>query len=273
MIWSLQIFGFFKVMLIAWTVGTALEMLIKGERQTWFSRVRGFAFWLVYRVFGVFVVLLTQTVMRWLEIKPLLSIDVAWMVQSDNPIYWLLGYTAVPVAAGFIFDFFYYFFHRAQHTIPILWRLHSTHHSIEELNVFNDNHHIFEDLLRFPIITVPMAVLVNVSLPQFAVTMFLLGIHGLLIHANTKLKIGPLRYLFAEPRHHRIHHSLERQHWNKNYAAVFPIWDVIFGTVHFPRKDEYPRTGLSYVREPQSLAEYLVPKARPKKTHSLPVPD
>jgi sterol desaturase/sphingolipid hydroxylase (fatty acid hydroxylase superfamily) len=109
-----------------------------------------------------------------------------------------------------------------------------------------------------------MAVLVSVSVPQVAVTVFLLSIYGNLIHANTKLRIGPLRYLLAEPRHHRIHHSLERQHWNKNYAAFFPIWDVIFGTVHFPRKDEYPRTGLSSVREPRSIAEYLIPKAHPK---------
>jgi sterol desaturase/sphingolipid hydroxylase (fatty acid hydroxylase superfamily) len=139
---------------------------------------------------------------------------------------------------------------------PILWPLHSTHHSIEELNAFNSYHHIFEDLLRVPLMTIPMAVLVSVSVPQIAVTVLLLSIHGQLIHANTKLKIGPLRYLLGEPRYHRIHHSLERLHWNKNYAASFPIWDVIFGTVHFPRKDEYPRTGLSYVREPRSLAEY-----------------
>jgi sterol desaturase/sphingolipid hydroxylase (fatty acid hydroxylase superfamily) len=256
--------GNLKFLLIAWAIGTAVEMLITGERQTWLSRVRGFAFWLVYTVFGVFVVLFTQIVMRWLAIKPFLSIDLAWMVQSDNPLYWLLGYTVVPFAGLFIYDFFYYCFHRAQHTIPILWRLHSTHHSIEELNCFNDYHHIFEDLLRFPIIIIPMAALVSVSVPQIAITVFLLSIYGLLIHANTKLQIGPLRYLLAEPRHHRIHHSLERKHWNKNYAALFPIWDVIFGTVHFPRKDEYPRTGLSYVREPRSLAEYLVPKARPK---------
>jgi sterol desaturase/sphingolipid hydroxylase (fatty acid hydroxylase superfamily) len=250
--------------LVTSAVGTAVEMLIRGEQQTWFSRVRGFAFWVVYTMFGVFVALFTQIVMGWLKIKPLLPIDDPWRVQSDNPIYWILGYTAVALAYIFIHDFFYYWFHRAQHRIPILWRLHSTHHSIEELNAFNDYHHIFEDLLRVPAVTIPLAMLVSVSLSQIAVTLFLLGIYGRLIHANTKLQIGPLRYLLAEPRYHRIHHSRERPHWNKNYSSLFPIWDVIFGTVHFPRKDEYPRTGLSYVREPRSLAEYLVPKALPK---------
>ena len=144
-----------KALLIASAVSTALEVLIAGERQTWVSRVRGFAFWLVYKLFGVFVVLFIQILMRWLAIKPLLSIDLAWMVQSDNPLYWLLGYTVVPFAGLFIFDFFYYCFHRAQHTITVLWRLHSTHHSIEELNAFNCYHHIFEQLLRVPLITIP----------------------------------------------------------------------------------------------------------------------
>jgi len=142
-------------LLIASAVSTALEVLIAGERQTWVSRVRGFAFWLVYKLFGVFVVLFIQILMRWLAIKPLLSIDLAWMVQSDNSLYWLLGYTVVPFAGLFIFDFFYYCFHRAQHTITALWRLHSTHHSIEELNAFNCYHHIFEQLLRVPLITIP----------------------------------------------------------------------------------------------------------------------
>jgi sterol desaturase/sphingolipid hydroxylase (fatty acid hydroxylase superfamily) len=118
--------------------------------------------------------------MRWLAIKPLLSIDLAWMVQSDNPLYWLLGYTVVPFAGLFIFDLFYYCFHRAQHTITVLWRLHSTHHSIEELNAFNCYHHIFEQLLRVPLIAIPMAVLVSVSVPQVAVTVFLLSITAIL---------------------------------------------------------------------------------------------
>jgi sterol desaturase/sphingolipid hydroxylase (fatty acid hydroxylase superfamily) len=254
-----------KGLIVASLISTGVEMVISGERQTWISRLRGLAFWTVYMLVGVFVVLFIQATMQWLAVKPLLSVDLAWMTQSDNPLYWILGYTIVPFAGLFVFDFFYYFFHRAQHTIPFLWRLHSTHHSIEELNAFNSYHHITEELLRLPLITIPMAVLVSVSVPQVAVTVFLLGIYGQLIHANTNLRIGPLRYFLTEPRHHRIHHSIERCHWNKNYSAYFPVWDVIFGTVHFPRKDEYPRTGLNYVREPRSLKEYLVPKAYPKK--------
>jgi hypothetical protein len=46
------------------------------------------------------------------------------------------------------------------------------------------------------------------------------------------------------PQYHRIHHSVEPQHLNKNFCRIFPVFDVIFGTAWRPGKDEFPVTGL-----------------------------
>ena len=37
---------------------------------------------------------------------------------------------------------------------------------------------------------------------------------------------------------------IEEQHWNRNFAAYFPVIDLIFGTYYHPRPDEYPDTGI-----------------------------
>jgi sterol desaturase/sphingolipid hydroxylase (fatty acid hydroxylase superfamily) len=60
----------------------------------------------------------------------------------------LLGFTVIPLLAAFVSDLFYYWFHRAQHALGLLWRFHAVHHSIEELNCFNEWHHVSEAATR-----------------------------------------------------------------------------------------------------------------------------
>jgi hypothetical protein len=47
----------------------------------------------------------------------------------------------------------------------------------------------------------------------------------------------------GDPQYHRIHHSLEERHWNKNFAERLPIWDFLFGTL-YAGFDEYPQVGI-----------------------------
>ena len=64
--------------------------------------------------------------------------------------------------------------------------------------------------------------------------------------------------LFYGPQGHRIHHSRLDQHHDKNYAAYFPVWDLLFGTYHHPARDEFPPTGLNDEPEIDSFSETLV---------------
>ena len=60
-------------------------------------------------------------------------------------------------------------------------------------------------------------------------------------HANLKLGFGPLEYLLVSPRFHRLHHSIGIGHESSgpgtlgghNFAVLFPVWDIIFGTANF----------------------------------------
>jgi sterol desaturase/sphingolipid hydroxylase (fatty acid hydroxylase superfamily) len=52
------------------------------------------------------------------------------------------------------------------------------------------------------------------------------------------------------PQVHRIHHSVNAEHHNRNFADVLPIFDIVFGTYHRPIGEERPAAGLG----PESVA-------------------
>jgi sterol desaturase/sphingolipid hydroxylase (fatty acid hydroxylase superfamily) len=70
---------------------------------------------------------------------------------------------------------------------------------------------------------------------------------------------------FASPAHHHIHHSCHPDHLDRNFAFIFPFWDVLFGTYHMPETNEDIRFGLSmdYVDDGDDykscLGLYLIP--------------
>lgn len=159
-----------------------------------------------------------------------------------------------------IFDFFYYWLHRTQHTSAVFWQEHLLHHSDKHVNVTTSTRtHILEQLL-FPVfITIPMAILFALPPVTIAVIALLPTIWGFVVHANLKVSFGPFWWLLASPQYHRIHHSLEPQHFNKNYAVWFPVWDILFATVYKPRRGEYPETGVAGVSVNTIHDAYLLP--------------
>ena len=72
-------------------------------------------------------------------------------------------------------------------------------------------------------------------------------------HSNTRFPEAldkVLRYAIVTPDLHRIHHSAWKPETNSNFGAVFPIWDLVFGTFRATPRDghEHMRLGLDEVR-------------------------
>jgi sterol desaturase/sphingolipid hydroxylase (fatty acid hydroxylase superfamily) len=243
---------------------TLVELSLCAERQGWSSRLRGFLFTSLSLAAAVLMTALTQQLMHGAHLTPLFALDLAGTIHSSNPLVVAFGYTVAPLIGILVYDVGYYLFHRLQHTVPFLWRYHALHHSIEELNAFNSYHHVSEYLFRIPLLTIPLNLLFAVSEPQVVITAALVSVVGKLGHANTRIDFGPLRYLVTEPRFHRIHHSIEERHWNRNFSFYFPVLDVLFGTAYWPAKDELPRTGVDYLPEARSLNAFLFPAAPPE---------
>ncbi len=157
----------------------------------------------------------------------------------------IAGSVLAMFAVFFVNDFIYYWWHRFQHTNKWLWAQHTLHHSERSLNVVASlRHHWLEDPLRLFVQMMPIGFLFFFAPPSVAWVGSVLGLWPFFIHMNLRLWMGPLTMVLAGPQYHRVHHSILPEHHDKNFAAFFPIWDIIFGTAHVPKRDEYPPTGI-----------------------------
>ena len=68
-------------------------------------------------------------------------------------------------------------------------------------------------------------------------------------HANLRTNYGPLKHILVTPQSHRIHHSIEPRHQNKNFGVLFTVWDRFFGTL-YTNYEEYPETGVDEAQFP-----------------------
>lgn len=237
----------------------ALEMMLPHGRASRASRVRGILFRICYLIIGGLFLEGYQFAIAALQIRPLFSISIDGILDVSQPGWRVVGIALIFAGAILIGDFLYYWYHRAQHTFGFLWRFHQVHHSIREMNAWNANMHVSEELLRPLAVMLPMALLIDFHPPfLWSLVGMLMLIQGTFEHADTRVSFGPLSYLFADNRFHRIHHSVEVRHFNRNFAACVTLWDVLFGTAYFPKKGEWPKVGLDYTDEPNRLVDYLL---------------
>jgi sterol desaturase/sphingolipid hydroxylase (fatty acid hydroxylase superfamily) len=130
-------------------------------------------------------------------------------------------------------DLLGYWGHRLFHRRP-LWRFHAIHHAVRELDWLSSVrvHPVNEALMRISYV-VPLFALGFRGELLLGVTP-VLTLYALCLHANVPWTFGPLRYVLASPAFHRWHHSAEAEALDKNFAAMFPVWDLLFGTYHLP---------------------------------------
>lgn len=235
---------------------TAFELLNPHEAMSLRQRASGMAFWALLVPASATMVAGFSMVMTALDIRPLMTLPMFAAVSWAGPLA-TVGAVILAAAAN---DFFFYWFHRIQHRW--LWRFHAVHHSIRDLSAVNSYHHLSEALMALVLYTVPISLIVSDVGPALPFASLLLHLHIVWIHSPTRFHFGPLRAVFADNRFHRIHHSLEERHFDKNFGAFTTVWDRLFGTAHFPERDEWPAVGLAEVDQPRDLRQWLDLPAR-----------
>jgi sterol desaturase/sphingolipid hydroxylase (fatty acid hydroxylase superfamily) len=163
---------------------------------------------------------------------------IAWAALCAQRGWGLFPHTAWPASAEFVatilaLDLLLYMRHYLLHRVPILWRLHRTHHSDRECDVttgirFHPLEELFTTTLEFGLILAlgapPAAVFLSRLLSMTV---------SLVEHAN--LRIPSLldrivRTVLVTPDMHRIHHSQAPGDNRSNLSTVFSWWDRLFRT-------------------------------------------
>jgi alkylglycerol monooxygenase len=141
----------------------------------------------------------------------------------------------------FVDDFVYYWFHRISHESRLFWNFHVVHHSSEHYNLsVAVRQSWFSGTLHW-IIYAPI-MLVGFAPWMFAFMHGLNLIYQFWIHTRFVKRLGMLEYVLNTPSHHRVHHGVNDQYLDRNYAGVLIIWDRLFGS--FINEDEEPRYGI-----------------------------
>lgn len=150
-----------------------------------------------------------------------------------------------------------YWIHRLQHSVPFLWSMHSLHHSAEAMTAATGARHYWVEGAILAAL-LPSAAMLFKFPPEVLRIVPYFFITEQLAHMNAKVQLGPLTLVLNNPQFHRIHHSVEPQHYDKNFCKNLPIMDIIFGTAWIPAKDEFPRTGLLTKEKPESVLEGII---------------
>lgn len=133
-----------------------------------------------------------------------------------------------------------YWAHRWMHEVPLLWRLHATHHTAARLYWLNSvRFHPLDTLFAYSLETLPLALL---GCPPDVFMLFVVftAIHGMFQHANIRMRLGPLNWFFSMAELHRWHHSTLADEGNTNYGTNIILWDIVFRTRFLPRDREPP---------------------------------
>ena len=53
-----------------------------------------------------------------------------------------------------------------------------------------------------------------------------------------------LEHILISPAQHQVHHSIAREHHDKNFGVAFAVWDWLFGSLHLSERDKALTFGL-----------------------------
>ena len=193
----------------------------------------------------VFEYLHSQTILMPLDIET----NYIWMI----PIFFTLCYFILD-------DFTKYITHALMHKVPLLWEIHKTHHSartLTPLTIFRT--HPIEGVIFVLRSALTQGIVIatfyyvyggNITFVTilganlFSFWFHLLGSN--LRHSHIRINYWDwLEKVLISPAQHQIHHSIKKEHHNKNFGVAFAFWDYIFGSLYVSKINEDVKFGIT----------------------------
>ena len=152
-----------------------------------------------------------------------------WMVEH-MALTQIPSTTAVYIIAFILIDFASYWSHRWNHEINLFWNRHIVHHSSEEFNLSCALRQSISGIVGiYFFLSIPMALL-GIPATVVAIVGPLHLFAQFWYHTRLINRMGWLEHIIVTPSHHRVHHAINPEYIDKNFAAIFIIWDKWFGT-------------------------------------------
>ena len=135
-----------------------------------------------------------------------------------------------------IVDLFLYWWHRANHEIPLLWRFHQIHHLDETLDVTSAVRFHFGEVILSALVRFLLIIIFSISLINLLLIEAIILICSIFHHSNISIpkKIENfISFIIVTPSIHWVHHHKRQKETDSNYSTIFSWWDKIFRSRSF----------------------------------------
>ncbi len=165
-------------------------------------------------------------------------VGLAALVPWEIPTTWWSALAAVLLA-----DLVYYWEHRLEHRVRVLWAVyHSVHHSSPDFNQSTAYRISFADHVVPPLFYLPLVALGFHPFLVLSGLIFILA-YQTWLHTEMIGRLGWLDRIFNTPSNHRVHHGADPKYQDRNFGAFLIVWDRLFGS--YQAEEETPVYGLA----------------------------
>ena len=204
-------------------------------------------------------ILITQLAIATVVFEYLHSQTFLMPIDANLNYLWLIPYFFT-ISYFVLDDLTKFITHALMHKIPLLWEIHKTHHSARTLTpitIFRT--HPLEGVIFVIRSALTQGIVIAIFYYVYGNNITFITILGAnllsfwfhLLGSNLRHSHIWINYwnwlekILISPAQHQIHHSIKKEHHNKNFGVTFAIWDYIFGTLCTSKYNEVSKFGLS----------------------------
>jgi sterol desaturase/sphingolipid hydroxylase (fatty acid hydroxylase superfamily) len=176
----------------------------------------------------------------------------------DRPAWWT-GWPGLALDL-LLLDFLIYWWHRANHEFPLLWRFHAVHHLDRFLDTTTAVRFHWGEVLLSAGFRAVVVILLSVPLASILAFETLVLMAALFHHSNLRLPAPVehvLRSVVITPGIHWVHHHRVRADTDSNYGTVLSVWDRLFASRSATPRSNGMAIGVEGAEE-RSLARLLL---------------
>jgi sterol desaturase/sphingolipid hydroxylase (fatty acid hydroxylase superfamily) len=151
-----------------------------------------------------------------------------------------------------LLDFLIYWWHRANHRWPLLWRFHLVHHLDRTLDSTSALRFHFGEVLISAAARAGAILLLGFPFLSILAFETLLLLATIFHHSNLRLPRrleAALAVLIITPSIHWVHHHRRRIDTDANYGTVFSFWDRLFRSRSAARRSPEMEIGVEGAEE------------------------
>jgi sterol desaturase/sphingolipid hydroxylase (fatty acid hydroxylase superfamily) len=180
------------------------------------------------------------------------------------------------VLAIVLLDYTLWWWHRANHQVPFLWRFHLPHHVDLDLDASTALRFHFGEFTLSIAYRAMQVLLIGTSVLQLWIWQTILFASILFHHSNASLPLAFERVLvrfIVTPRMHGIHHSDRLNETNSNWSSLLSVWDYLHRTMVLNVPQSEITIGVPAYEDPSDVTigkVLLLPFRRQRRDFHLP---